>query len=96
MVNSAPFLNNAVMRNWSSDCSVASDILPISIPTKGVKPISAPMAKTITVKNSALEKLTAARSTVAYLPTMMESNKPTSDAPNWVSITGSATFRLRL
>ena len=65
MVKSAPFWNKEVMRDWILKCSVSSDIFPTSIPTKGVKPISAPMAKTMTVKNSALEKLTAARSTVA-------------------------------
>ena len=38
---------------------------PTWIPTRGVMPISAPMAKTMTVKKIALAKLTAAKSTVA-------------------------------
>ena len=38
---------------------------PTWMPTSGVIPISAPMAKTMTVKKMALAKLTAAKSTVA-------------------------------
>ena len=48
------------------DCSLSLAVrLPTWIPTRGVKPINAPMAKTMTVKKRALEKLTAAKSTVA-------------------------------
>ena len=40
-------------------------VAPTWMPTSGVMPISAPIAKTMTVKKIALAKLTAAKSTVA-------------------------------
>ena len=77
-VKSIPFWKREDMRlrgeeaRGLSDCSQCSPLevmleerLPTWIPTRGVKPINAPMAKTMTVKKMALEKLTAAKSTVA-------------------------------
>ena len=70
-VNTRPFVRYDVI--CSCLCAISSSVVPSfsnfsnrpwTCPTSGVMPMSAPIANTITVKNSALEKLTAAKSVV--------------------------------
>ena len=69
---------------------------PKNCPTKGVRPYENPSPKSMGMLKTLLTKEAAAKSSVAYWPTIMLSASPTMTIPNCPMTIGSPKRRMAL